>query len=270
VIRFLSRLWAFVKRDFFQELSYRLSFFFQFYGVFFSVTLFYFIAKIFSGNTSQFLERYDSDYFAFVVVGVGLLGFMTSGMSVYAGSIRQGQMLGTLEAMLVTPTSISVIVTSSAVWTYLRSGLMVIVYLAVGMAFGLDLSRANVPTAILVIALAVVAFSALGILSASFILAFKRGDPVTALFGGLSGLLGGTFFPVEVLPSWVQPLAELIPLKHALEAVRGALLLGHGPVTLSRPLLMLALFAAGLMPLAVGAFRLAVRKAKRDGSLAQY
>jgi hypothetical protein len=33
---------------------------------------------------------------------------------------------------------------------------------------------------------------------------------------------------------------------------------------------MLALFAAGLLPLAVAAFRMAVRKAKRDGSLAQY
>ena len=48
----LTRAWsaylAFVVRDFRESASYRLAFFMQFYGIFFSVTLFYFIARVFA------------------------------------------------------------------------------------------------------------------------------------------------------------------------------------------------------------------------------
>ena len=45
---YLIRAWAFVVRDFREQLSYRLAFAMQFYGIFFSVTLFFFIARIFA------------------------------------------------------------------------------------------------------------------------------------------------------------------------------------------------------------------------------
>ena len=265
----MRKFWAFLKRDFLQEASYRLSFVFQVYGIVFGAALFYFVAQLFPAQIPA-LAPYGTTYFPFVLVGLSFQGLMQSGMTSYAASIRQGQMLGTLEAMLVTPTSLPTIVTASALWAYLRASLNMALYLAVGVALGADFSHANILGAATILVLSVVAFSALGILSAAFTLAYKRGDPVASIFGNASALLGGTYFPVEVLPPWLRPVAELIPLRHALEGMRGALLRGQGPLALWREEAVLGLLALVLLPAAVWAFRLAVRKAKRDGSLAQY
>ena len=263
----IDKFLAFVKRDFFQEVSYRFAFVFQIWGIFFSIVMFYFLSKLVAAD--KFLG-YAGGYFAFVLVGIAFLGFMTSGMTSYAASIRHGQMMGTLEAMLVTPTSLGVIVMASALWTYLRSSLNLAIYLFIGVLMGVSFAGAHWFAALLVLGLAVLAFAALGVLSAAFTLAFKRGNPITAVFGGLSALLGGAFFPVDQLPAWLQRVSEFIPLRHALDGMRGALLEGKGVVDLGRPLLILAVFAALLLPCALLAFKSAVRIAKRDGSLAQY
>ena len=58
------------------------------------------------------------------------------------------------------------------------------------------------------------------------VLAFKRADPSSWLVQGLSYLLGGVYYPVAVLPEWGQTLANILPITHALEAMRKLLLLG--------------------------------------------
>lgn len=270
----LARVWStclsFVIRDFRETLSYRLAFFMQFYGIFFSVTLFYFIARVFSSAAAPSLGPYGSDYFSFVLVGLAFMGFMQSGMTVFAGSIRQGQVTGTLEAMLVTPTSLSFIVTASALWTFLRGTLNVAVFLAVGVAFGVDLSKANWLVATLILLLTISAFSGLGILSAAFVLAFKKGDPVSVVFGALTSLLSGAYFPVSLLPWWLQECSRFIPLSHALEGMRRALLTGEGFVDLRPQIGALTLFTLLFLPAGLVGFRAAVRHAKREGTLAHY
>jgi ABC-2 type transport system permease protein len=266
----LARAWAFIARDLREMASYRLAFVLQAYGVAASTALFYFIARAFAGSGHPALGAYGGDYFPFVLVGLAFLGFMTTGMGVFSSSIRQGQLTGTLEAMLVTPTSLRAIVLSSSLAAYLRSALNVVLYLAIGALFGLDLEAANWPVAFLVLALSVAAFSGLGIVSAAFVLAFKKGNPAAAVFGSISGLLSGAFFPTEVLPAWIRPLSYLLPLTYALDGMRRAVLAGAGFVDVARDLGALLAFTALILPAAFVCFRLAVRHAKREGSLAQY
>jgi ABC-2 type transport system permease protein len=75
---------------------------------------------------------------------------------------------------------------------------------------------------------------------------------------------------VEVLPDWLQTLARFFPLTYSLEAMRRALLTGESLAALAREVTILAAFALILLPASLIAFRLAVRQAKRDGSLAQF
>ena len=91
-----------------------------------------------------------------------------------------------------------------------------------------------------------------------------------AILGSMSSLLSGVFFPVAELPSWLQELSRLLPLTYALEGVRRALLNGAGIKEIRYEIGALVLFTAVLMPIAVLGFRLAIRHAKREGSLAQY
>ncbi len=271
IIGGLNKALAFLSRDFRLELSYRFSFFLQFFGIFLSVFLFYFLSLLLGEAATPYLREYGGNYFAFVLIGIAFSGYFGVGLSSYAGSIREAQTTGTLEAMLMTPTRLSTMVLASSLWDYLMTTFRVLVYLAIGMAvFGLDLGRGNLVAALAVVLLTVVTFSSLGILSASFIMVLKRGDPITWIFNSLASLLGGVYYPIGIMPVWLQQVAQLLPVTYALRAMRLALLQGASVGELLPDLAALAGFSVVLLPLSLLAFRFAVHRAKVDGSLTYY
>ncbi len=262
---------AFLKRDFSLAISYRLSFVLQFLGIFLSIAVFYFLAQLFGTAVAPQLEAYGGDYFSFVLIGLAFSGYMGLSLSSFAQSIREGQMMGTLEIMLLSPTRLSVILLSSSLWSYVLTTVRVVVYLLLGaLVFGFSLSHANLLTALVVLTLSITSFSSIGILSAAFVLFLKKGDPVAWLFGGVSTLLAGVYYPVSVLPDWLEPLSRFLPLTYALDAMRLALLKGNSLYDVRFDLLVLLGFTMVLTPLAFLVFRQALKRAKMEGSLIQY
>jgi ABC-2 type transport system permease protein len=128
----------------------------------------------------------------------------------------------------------------------------------------------NIPGLVCVFLLTAACFISLGILSASFILVYKMGNPISWIFGSVSGLLGGVLFPVSVLPPWVRWLSYLLPVTHSLEGVRRSLLASVHFSQILPSIGALAAFSGALMPLSLIVFRLALRKAKKDGTLTQF
>ncbi len=60
--------------------------------------------------------------------------------------------------------------------------------------------------------------------------------------------LSGVFFQLGAMPSWLQPLIQLMPLKYAVEALRRPMLYGEGLAAITDELLvLLAIFAACLL-----------------------
>lgn len=267
----LKKAISFLKRDFRTEISYRFAFILRFGGIFFSVATFFFIAKLFGQNVSPYLEAYGGDYFSFVLIGIAFSGFLTTGLHTYSSSISAAQSQGTLEAMLVTPTRLSTIIICSSLWSFLFTSLNVLIYLIFGATvFGVNFSKMNIFAAFLILFLTIITFSGLGIISASFIMVFKRGDPVNWVFGSLSSLMGGTFFPITVFPAWLQKFSYLFPIFYSLRAMRLALLKGYSLRALAPDILILTGFAVVILPLSMFIFKKAVRQAKIDGSLATY
>jgi len=266
-----NKLLTFVTRDMHIELSYRFAFAMRFVNILFSVASFFFISKLLGRSANPYLAGYHGDYFAFVLIGIAMTSFQSTGLGAFSSSISGSQSQGTLEAMLVTPTKLPVIILSSSVWDFLFTILNILIYLVVGtLVFGADLGRANIPVALVVLALTVLIFSGLGIISASVIMVLKRGDPVSWLFGSTSSFLGGTYFPIAVLPVWLQWIAYAFPVFYALRAMRYAVLNGASLSMISGDLLALLLFAVIIMPLSIFAFKQAVRIAKIDGTLGTY
>jgi ABC-2 type transport system permease protein len=267
----LTKVWAFVTRDFRLQVSYRLAFLLQSFGILFTVASFYFVALLFGEAAAPHLQEYGGDYFAFVLVGIAFVRYQGVAMSTFAATIRRGQMMGTLEAMLVTPTRLSTVLVSSSLWNFAFTSVQVLVYLLLGaFLFGADLGQTNLVAAMVIQVLTILAFSGIGILSASFTMVFKRGDPINFLFSSVSTLLGGVLYPVTVLPGWLQPVSHLIPLTYSLRAMRRAILTGDSLSALSPDVLALCLFAAVLLPMSFVAFGYAVKRAKIEGSLTQY
>lgn len=265
----LRTLLAFIKRDFMIEVSYRTSFVLQAFGIFFSILVWYFVSRVVNAPaTTPGLEGVD--YFSYVLLGLALLHYLSSALVSFGGKVRSEQMTGTLEAMLVTPTSIGTIVLGSSLWDFLLTSIKVIAYLVIGrLFFNVVIHLDNLLPALLIIGLTVLAFSGIGILSAAFVLYLKRGDPITYLVASGSALVGGVFYPPEDMP-WLGGWSRLLPITYALRALRRALLRGSRFSELLPDIQALLLFVAVLLPLGIVAFRVAVRKARQEGSLVQY
>lgn len=267
----LRRVWAFLVRDYYVETSYRLSFFFTIGGVVVRALVFFFLSEFIEATTGGLLGDYGGDYFSFVIIGIALGGYFSTGLSSFANALRQSQTTGTLEAMILTPTPVSWLIIGSASWSYVYTTFRVLVYLIVGALFlGLDLSRANYFAAFVILVLSVISFASLGILAASLIMVIKRGNPITAVFGNVSNLIGGVFYPVAILPTWLQLIAYLLPITYALRAMRGALLMGATWEELAYDILALGVFCIILLPLSLFLFRYAVDRARSEGTLAHY
>jgi len=203
-------------------------------------------------------------------VGIALQRYFGVGLNGFSRAFRQAQTTGTLEAMLTTPARLREIVLGSSLWSYGLVTLQVFLYLLVGAAFlGVEL-QVNLPAALLAGALSVISFAGLGVLSAAFVMVLKRGDPITWVVGAVSTFFGGVYFPVEILPGWLQPVSALLPLTHGLRAIRMSLLQGAAVEEISGEILALGAFCALLTPLGLAAFRFAVRRAREDGSLTHY
>ena len=261
---------AFLARDFRTEVSYRFSFILSMAGIVFTAVTYYFVGRLLGDSVRPLLEAYGGDYFAFALIGVAFASYFTLGLSGFARALRLAQTTGTLEAMLMTPAPVSAVILGSAAWSYVFTTFRVGVYLLLGVALGMQMGNANYSGAAIVLVLAVATFASLGIIAAGVIMVTKRGDPVTGLFGGFATLVGGVFYPVEIMPDWLQAIANLLPITYALRAMRLALLQGASWRELGPDLLALAIFAVVLFPISLFVFRYAVDRARKEGSLAHY
>jgi ABC-2 type transport system permease protein len=181
--------------------------------------------------------------------------------------------MGTLEALLATPNRISFIIVSSSLWNFIWASISVLVYLGLGSLFfdfEYRLNLSSLFSGFLILILSIVIFSSIGIISAGFVIIFKRGIPFTWAIGMTSGLLGGVYYPIEVMPQFLRLASNFIPLRYSLGALRKILLAGLSFREVYPEILTLLLFVLVLLPLALFFFNFAVRKAKMDGSLVFY
>ncbi len=265
------KLLAFIRRDILVALSYRFSLFLSLGSSIISLLIFYFIGRTFSGAISPFLEPYGNDFFSYVLVGIATANFVTIGLSALADEIRSAQVEGTLEYLLATPTSIYTILIGNTLWSFISAFLSaagILVLGAIFLHFQVSLNGALV--ALLILILTFAAFLAIGMLSASFVMLFKQGNPIEYLLGWSSFFLGSVIFPVEVLPRPFQLFAQILPITHAVRALRGLLLAESTLGEVVPSIINLCIFIVVLVPVSGLFFRYAVTRAKRDGNLIQY
>ncbi len=260
----------FLLRDIRIQLSYVTAFVLQMAGIVLAVPFFYFAAQIFEGANIGSLERYGGNFFAFVLLGVAFMDYLALSLRVYNESLRESQLMGTLEIVLLSPLKNWEILVYSSLWGYLFTTLRFLTFMLVGVAFGLDLGNINLLSTFVTMILSIVAFASLGMLIASIVVIIKKGDGLSAVVNATSSFLGGVIYPVSVLPDFLQSLAALLPITHALEAMRLAVLQGATVSELTPLLLRLAAFAVIFVPIALLCFRRAVSLNKLAGTLGQY
>jgi len=272
--RFVQGLWKLgllFRRDFAVARSYRAAFVIEIFEALLGSASFYFLSRFVESTKLEKSLPPGTTYFAFALVGIAFFDYLSVALYTFDASLQEARQNGTLENLLVTQTSLPVILAGSSLYPFVLMSARTAVYVAWGaMLFGFPVRAANWAGAFLVLGASVLAFSSLGILSASYLLVFKRGNPVNWAILGLSSVAGGMMYPVSVLPTWLQRVARLIPMTYSLEGMRAAIL-GHATIRELAPSLEgLAIFAAIFLPVSFAIFSWALRRTKITGTLTHF
>ena len=266
----LRILAAFLRRDWMVTRSYRLGYALGLADTALSLTLYFGIGRLVDRAGLAASPTLDRGYFSFVVVGMLLISLGTPIMTTFSAQLRSEQTGGSLEVMFATPASPAVLIAGFATYTVLQAVLSAL--LLVGLAatlFGLRLDVGPWSGVAAAVALAgtLGLFTAAGIVVAGLTVVFKRMDQLLVLIGAAVGVFCGVYYPVDVLPEPLRLVARALPFTWGFEAWRAALL--GNEVLLDRLIPLVAVVAVAL-PLALRFFGLALDRARRDGSLAQY
>ena len=215
-----------------------------------------------------------------LVVGALLWNYLSWLYQEIAMSIAYERWEGTLEYTFMAPVSRAVHLLGVSLYSLLNSIVSTVIVLLGLMAFtDLNLRGANLFGVFVVLAVSTFAFVGLGLLAAVFpVMSAERGAEATHIFQGSLLLVSGVYYPVEVLPAWLQPLSKISPATYTLSACRklfgvgdtnsaAAHLAGAPLSAVSHELLVLALMGAILLPLGLLVFVRIEAWAKKTGKL---
>ncbi len=215
-----------------------------------------------------------------LVIGVLLWSFLSVLFSEIANSITYERWEGTLEYTFMAPVSRLTHLSGVSLYALLFSIVRTVIILGGLLLFiKINLSGANLFGVLAVLVVGSFAFVGLGLIAAVLpVLSPEHGAEATNIFQGLLLLVSGIYYPLEVLPRWVQPFAALSPATYALSASRKLVGIGHinsteahlegAPLSaVVHELLILALMGAVMIPLGLWVFNRIEAWAKRTGKL---
>jgi ABC-2 type transport system permease protein len=215
-----------------------------------------------------------------LIVGALLWNYLSRLYEEISMSIAYERWEGTLEYTFMAPVSRAVHLLGVSLFWLLNSIVTSIIVLLGLMLFtNLTLRGANLFGVLVVLAVSTVAFVGLGLFAAVFpVMSAERGAEATHIFQGSLLLISGVYYPIEVLPGWLQPLSAFSPATYTLSACRKLFgvddsrstaehLAGAPLSAVSHELLILALMGAIILPLGLMVFMRVEAWAKKTGKL---
>ena len=245
------------------------------------VIVFNFYALVTSATVALIgVAAHDYQLTLTLVVGALLWNFMSTLYNEIAMSIAYERWEGTLEYTFMAPVSRFVHLLGISLFSLFNSIVQTIIVLT-GLLIltDLNLRGANLTGVLITIAISAVAFVGLGLIAAVLpVMSPERGAEATHIFQGSLLLVSGVYYPVEVLPKWLQPLSALSPATYTLAACRKLIGIGSTASTkeqlvgaplsaVTRELLVLAVMGVILMPLGLWVFGRVESWAKQHGKL---
>lgn len=153
----------------------------------------------------------------------------------------------------------------AVIYSLLSTGIILVVTVIL---FDIDLSKANLTGAMVMMLAGSLSFIGVGIMGSTLPLLFpERGSQMTHVIIAVLLLVSGVYYPIDVLPEFLQKLSVFSPATYVLDGTRLALLEGTATAQLWPyiwPTLIMGVIA---IPLGLKVFGLAERYAKRTGKL---
>lgn len=267
----IVKLPAFLRRDFLVAWSYRFAFVSDLLNLALQTVTFYFVGLMILPASLPTFDGTRASYMEFTAVGIGVSAFLLLGLGRVALAVRGEQLMGTLESILMTPTAPSTIQLGSVFFDLLYVPVRTFLFLlVVAVAFGLDFHPAGVAPAMLTLLVFIPFVWGLGIFSAALTLTFRRGTGLVGLGAVTLGIFSGAYFPLTLVPAWLERLSTYNPIARAMDGIRTALI-GSSPWDgFASDMAFLIPLSVVSLVVGLGAFRWALARERRQGTLGLY
>jgi ABC-2 type transport system permease protein len=205
--------------------------------------------------TTQGVVEGNASYFEFIAPGMMMMTVMMSIMTGLPGAITQEREVGTLDGVMVAPINRFSVIFGKTLAQLVRGLLqgVIILLLAVGL-FGVTI-QGSLLLVFGLLMLGIYSFVGLGIALTSLAKDQETASMIMMTIMFPMMFLSGIFFPIKMMPGFMQTISSFLPLTYASDAMRKVMVLGAGIPQISTDLIVLIVFGAVMLAIAVPLFK---------------
>ena len=237
------------------------------------ITPVYFMGKAFSTNGQALgFAAYSgtSDYMSFILLGTVLTNFILTVFWGMGYALKNDMDAGVLESNWLTPVPRLLILVGRTLSSLLVTAITSAIMLAIGAAlFGFQ-PTGNTWAAFLTAIPMLIGLYGFGFAFAAVVLLMREANTLVDVSSFLVQGFSGTNFPVKSLPTWLIPVALILPLTYGLDAVRGLLLRTDTLLPLPAEIAILIVFMFVMVWFGAWVFNRVERRVRTLGTLGQH
>jgi ABC-2 type transport system permease protein len=207
----------------------------------------------------------------YLLIGTSVWTYLSVTFDGVTDIINMERWEGTIEYTFMAPISRFTHMVGSCMYAVVHGLLFTILQLlVVGFFFHLNLSSANYVSAVFILLVGSISFIGFGIATAVLPLLYtEKGMQMSFIVRSVILLISGVYYPIEVLPVWMQPIARISPATYVLEGLRASILRNQVIWSAEMWSYTWPLIITGIVSIPVGIyiFGIAERYAKRTGKL---
>ncbi|HEY0972080.1 MAG TPA: ABC transporter permease, partial [Gemmatimonadales bacterium] len=245
----MRRVMALVRQDVLTRGSYRVQLLSSFVSLFGLLLPVYFVTEALDPVMEASIASQGGHFFTFTLVGMIVMRYCYSLVNSLPGAFSSAIRTGTLEVMFATPTPLPLLVAGMVGFPLLWTTVEATVLLGAGGVLGVQVIPGRALLGLAILALILLAYLSFAIVGVALVLAFRTTGPLLGAVLMATNLLGGVYYPTEVIPSWIQKVSAVLPMTYGLRALRQAVLEGLPVPELLPDIAILCGFLIVLLPL---------------------
>ena len=253
----VERNWYLVKRYAMWELA------------FFVWTIANTLSIVFISKAAGLSPEKENELTTVLLIGAVIWAYLGIIFEILTETVAWERWEGTIEYTFMAPLSRPVHLIGMGLFA-IAYGLVraTLIFAVVAAMFGLHMPEANFGTALILLGIASVSFIGIGMMTAVLpLISPEKGTQLGFMAQGIMLVVSGVYYPVSVLPQWMQVISTISPATYALRGIRAAILEGATPADVWGDIWPLLVIGVVAIPLGLWVFRRGEQYAKRHGKL---
>ena len=205
----------------------------------------------------------------YLTIGTAIWSFVSVVFDNVTEMVTMERWEGTIEYTFMAPVSRMTHMFGACAFALLHGFALTVAQLfVVSLFFKLDLGHADWIASLVILGTGSISLIGLGIVSAVLPMLFtERGSQMAYIIRAVMLLVSGVYYPVSVLPGWMQWISRVTPTTYMLDGLRASIQGGKSLAQLGGDVWPLLACGVVSIPLGLAIFNQAERYAKRTGKL---